>query len=60
MNTKVDLILKQKFRKVQVCNEFPFFPLDRNDIVKSCDSSCFWFIVERLITTENKNHTKTG
>ena len=37
-----------------------WFPLDRNGIVKSCDSSRFWLIVERLITFENKYLTKIG
>ena len=37
-----------------------WFPLDRNKIVKSCDSSRFWLIVERLITLESKNLTEIG
>ena len=32
-----------------------WFPLDRNRIVKSRDSSRFWLIAEKLITTENKS-----
>ena len=36
------------------------FPLNRNGIVKSCDSSRFWLIVARLITIENKNRTEIG
>ena len=36
-----------------------WFPLDRNRIVKSCDSR-FWFMVERLITIENRNRTEIG
>ena len=35
-----------------------WFPLDRNGILKSCDSGCFWFNVERLIKNENKNLTE--
>ena len=34
--------------------------VDRNGIVKSCDSSSFWLIVERLITVENNNLTEIG
>ena len=34
------------------------FPLDRTGIVKSCDSSWFQHIVERLITIENENLTE--
>ena len=36
------------------------FPLDRNEIMKSCVSSRFWLIVERLITVKNKNITEIG
>ena len=32
-----------------------WFPLDRNGIVKSCDSSFLKLIVKRSIKTENKN-----
>ena len=35
-------------------------PLDRNRIVKSCDSGRFWLIVKRLITLEDKNLTEIG
>ena len=35
-----------------------WFPLDRNGIVKSCDSIWFQLTVERLISIENKNLTK--
>ena len=35
-----------------------WFPLDRNGIVKSCDSSRFWNIVEKLATIESKNITE--
>ena len=34
-----------------------WFPLDRNGIVTSCDSSSFWLIVETLTTIENQNIT---
>ena len=34
------------------------FPLDRTRIVKSCNSSWFQHIVERLITIENENLTE--
>ena len=34
--------------------------LGRNFMVKSCVSSRFWLILERLITTENKNLIRIG
>ena len=37
-----------------------WYPLDRNGIVKSCDSSRFWLIIERLITFEYENRTEIG
>ena len=37
-----------------------WFPLDRNRIVKSCDLSRIWLIVEGLITLESKNLTEIG
>ena len=37
-----------------------WFPLDRKGIMKSCDSSRFWLIEERLITTEMKNLAEIG
>ena len=45
-----------------ICYQFPkaWFPLDRNRIVKLCDSSRFWLIVETLSTIENKNPTEIG
>ena len=36
-----------------------WFPLDRNGIVKSCDSGRFWVLEERFIKIENKYLTKT-
>ena len=38
--------------KVAVRKEGCQFPLDCERIVKSCDSSRFWLIVERSITSE--------
>ena len=37
-----------------------WFPLDRNRIVKSRDSSRVWLIVERLITLDSKNLIEIG
>ena len=38
----------------------PGFPLNSNGIVKWCDSSRSWLIVERLIITESKTLTEIG
>ena len=35
-----------------------WFPLDRNGIMKLCDSNWFWVIIKRLIKIENKNLTE--
>ena len=37
-----------------------WFPSEHNGIVKSYDSSRFLFIVDRLITIENKTLTEIG
>ena len=39
-------------------NHISWFPLDRNRIVKSRNSSRFWLSVERLMTIENKSLTE--
>ena len=41
-------------------NRTAWFPIDRNRIVKSCDSSRFLVILARLITIESKNVTEIG
>ena len=64
---QIPFILPKLFKYLSKIREYvdslrlkPGFLLDRNLIVKSCDSSKFWFIVERLVTIENKNFTQIG
>ena len=47
---------KDTMNRVYNCVEFEVqasFPLDRKVIVKSCDSSKFWLIVETIIKDKN-------